>query len=89
MASFRDSDKIPAVALNMAVGLTLKYKIIFEKADNFQGLAGKVMGTPVNLKFREIVNVEKMTVLGDVTEELMESLAPMNPVSKIYKAGLS
>ena len=62
---------------------------VFEKADNFQGLAGKVMGTPVNLKFREIVNVDKMTVLGDVTEELMESLAPMNPVSKKYKGGLS
>ena len=62
---------------------------VFEKSDNFQELAGKVMGTPVNLKFRDIANVEKMTVLGDVTDELMEKLAPMNPVSKIYKGGLS
>ena len=62
---------------------------VFEKSDNFQELAGKVMGTPVNLKFRDIANVEKMTVLGDVTDELMESLAPMNPVSKGYKGGLS
>ena len=62
---------------------------VFEKSDNFQGLAGKVMGTPVNLKFREIANIEKMTVLGDVSDELMENLAPMNPVSKRYKGGLS
>ena len=62
---------------------------VFEKSDNFQELAGKVMGTPVNLKFRDISNVEKMTVLGDVSDELMENLAPMNPVSKGYKGGLS
>ena len=62
---------------------------VFEKSENFQGLAGKVMGTPVNLKFREIANIEKMTVLGDVSDELMENLAPMNPVSKRYKGGLS
>ena len=62
---------------------------VFEKSDNFQELAGKVMGTPVNLKFRDIANVEKMTVLGDVTDKLMEKLAPMNPVSKRYKGGLS
>ena len=62
---------------------------VFEKSDNFQGLAGKVMGTPVNLKFREIANIEKMTVLGDVSDELMENLAPMNPVSKRYKGGLN
>jgi hypothetical protein len=62
---------------------------VFEKSDNFQVLAGKVMGTPVNLKFREITNIEKMTVLGDVSDELMENLAPMNPVSKRYKGGLS
>ena len=62
---------------------------VFEKSDNFQELAGKVMGTPVNLKFRDISNVEKMTILGDVSDELMENLAPMNPVSKGYKGGLS
>ena len=62
---------------------------VFEKSDNFQELAGKVMGTPVNLKFRDVANVEKMTVLGDVTDELMEKLAPMNPVSRRYKGGLS
>ena len=47
------------------------------------------MGTPVNLKFLEIANIEKMTGLGDVTDELMETLAPMNPISKRYKGGLS
>ena len=47
------------------------------------------MGTPVNLKFREMVNIEKMTILGDVSDELMDNLAPMNPVSKVYKGGLS
>ena len=47
------------------------------------------MGTPVNLKFREIANIDKMTVLGYGSDELMENLAPMNPISKRYKGGLS
>ena len=30
-----------------------------------------------------------MTVLGDVSDDLMENLAPMNPISKRYKGGLA
>ena len=30
-----------------------------------------------------------MTVIIDVSDDLMENLAPMNPVSKRYKGGLS
>ena len=59
---------------------------VFEKSENFQGLAGKVMGTPVNLKFREIANIEKMTVLGDVSDELMENL---DKYLKDIKVGLA
>ena len=61
----------------------------FDNADSFKEIATKAIGTPVNLKFREIANIEKMTVLGDVSDELMENLAPMNPISKRYKGGLS
>ena len=34
---------------------------VFANAEGFEVLAGKVMGTPVNLKFRDLFTVEKMT----------------------------
>jgi len=52
-------------------------------------LAEKAIGTPVNLKFRELATIEKMTVLGEMTENLKTNLAAMNPVAKSYKGGLS
>ena len=61
----------------------------FDNVESFKEIATKAIGTPVNLKFREMANIEKMTVLGDVSDELMENLAPMNPISKRYQGGLS
>ena len=40
---------------------------IFESPDAFEQLANKVIGTPVNLKFGELFSVDKMTILGEVT----------------------
>ena len=34
-------------------------------------------------------NSGNMTVIMDVSDDLMENLTPMNPVSKRYKGGLS
>ena len=65
--------------------------LIEEFADvaSFQELASKAIGTPVNLKFREIAKFENMTVLGDVSDEIKENLSAMGPTFRSYKAGLN
>ena len=61
----------------------------FADVGSFQELASKAIGTPVNLKFREIAKFENMTVLGDVSEEIKENLSAMGPKFRSYKAGLN
>ena len=61
----------------------------FADVASFQELASKAIGTPVNLKFREISKFENMTVLGDVSEEIKENLSAMGPKFRTYKAGLN
>ena len=70
---------------------TQKATLVEEFADvaSFQELASKAIGTPVNLKFREISKFENMTVLGDVSEEIKENLSAMGPKFRSYKAGLN
>lgn len=62
---------------------------VFANAEGFEVLAGKVMGTPVNLKFRELFIVEKMTILGEPTESLKDTISVMSPVIKPYTGGLN
>ena len=61
----------------------------FVDVASFQELASKAIGTPVNLKFREIAKFENMTVLGDVSEEIKDNLLAMGPKFRTYKAGLN
>ena len=61
----------------------------FADVTSFQELASKAIGTPVNLKFREIAKFENMTVLGDVSEEIKENLSAMGPKFRTFKAGLN
>ena len=61
----------------------------FADVASFQELASKAIGTPVNLKFREIAKFENMTVLGGVSEEIKENLSAMGPKFRSYKAGLN
>ena len=61
----------------------------FADVASFQELASKAIGTPVNLKFREISKFENMTVLGDVSEEIKQNLSAMGPKFRSYKAGLN
>ena len=61
----------------------------FADVASFQELASKAIGTPVNLKFREIAKFENMTVLGDVSEEIKDNLSVMGPKFRSYKAGLN
>ena len=61
----------------------------FDDAESFKEIATKAIGTPVNLKFREITTFENMTILGDVSDEMKENLAAMGPKFRTYKAGLN
>ena len=62
---------------------------VFANAKGFELLAGKVVGTPVNLKFRDLFTVEKMTILGEPTENLKEKISVMNPTIKKYTGGIN
>ena len=61
----------------------------FDNAESFKEIATKAIGTPVNLKFRELTTFENMTILGDVSDEMQEMLAAMGPKFRTYKAGLN
>jgi|TARA_B100000214_G_scaffold371846_1_gene348987 hypothetical protein len=61
----------------------------FDNAESFKEIATKAIGTPVNLKFREITTFDNMTILGDVSDEMKENLAAMGPKFRTYKAGLN
>ena len=61
----------------------------FDNVESFKELATKAIGTPVNLKFREITTFENMTILGDVSNEMKDNLAAMGPKFRTYKAGLN
>ena len=61
----------------------------FDNAESFKEVATKAIGTPVNLKFRELTTFENMTILGDVSDEMQEMLAAMGPKYRTYKAGLN
>ena len=61
----------------------------FDNAESFKEIATKAIGTPVNLKFREITTFENMTILGDVSDEMHEMLTAMGPKFRTYKAGLN
>ena len=41
----------------------------FDNAESFKEIATKAIGTPVNLKFREITNFDNMTILYNVSYE--------------------
>ena len=60
-----------------------------DNAESFKEIATKAIGTPVNLKFREITTFENMTILGDVSYEMKENLAAMGPKFRTFKAGLN
>ena len=61
----------------------------FDNVESFKEIATKAIGTPVNLKFRELTTFENMTILGDISDEMKENLAAMGPKFRTYKAGLN
>ena len=56
-------------------------------SDAWEALATKVIGSPVNIKFNDYFVIEQLTVLGEASESLRETIRPMNPVFRSYVAG--
>ncbi len=62
---------------------------IFKDAISWEKLADKVIGTPVNIKFNSLFIIEKMTVLGELTDNLEEKLKAAGPMVKNYVGGIN
>ena len=62
---------------------------VFEDSSAFAELGGKVIGTPINLQFRELVTIESLTVLGSISDEFREKLKPMGAKVRTYLDGFS
>tara|TARA_B100000989_G_scaffold294529_1_gene273823 strand:+ start:717 stop:1103 length:387 start_codon:yes stop_codon:yes gene_type:complete len=62
---------------------------VSKSSDAWEKLASQVIGSPVNVKFNEFFTIEKLTILGNVSDSFKEKVGPMNPVSKVHTAGFS
>lgn len=62
---------------------------VFENAAAFQGLGDKILGSPINLRFQELFQIESLTVLGAVSDEFKTKPQPMNPTFKTYLGGIN
>jgi hypothetical protein len=62
---------------------------VFENTAAFQGLGDKILGSPINLRFHELFQIESLTVLGAVSDEFKTKLQPMNPTFKTYLGGIN
>ena len=62
---------------------------VFNDSISWEKLADKVIGTPVNIKFNSLFIIEKMTVLGELTDDLEEKLQAAGPMVKNYVGGIN
>tara|TARA_B100001059_G_scaffold78850_1_gene76663 strand:+ start:392 stop:925 length:534 start_codon:yes stop_codon:yes gene_type:complete len=62
---------------------------VFKNANAFQELGGKVLGSPINLKFQKLFKIESLNVLGEISEEFKTKLQPMKPIFKSYAGGIN
>ena len=62
---------------------------VFRDSISWEKLADKVIGTPVNIKFNSLFIIEKMTVLGELTDNLEEKLQAAGPMVKNYVGGIN
>ena len=62
---------------------------VFKNSDVWEDLGNKVLGSPINIRFRELFEIEKLTVLGDINDSFKEKMQPMNPIIKTYVGGIN
>tara|TARA_B100000214_G_scaffold82299_1_gene55871 strand:- start:2453 stop:2836 length:384 start_codon:yes stop_codon:yes gene_type:complete len=61
----------------------------FENSNIWEDLGNKVLGSPINIRFKELFKVEKLTVLGEINDSFKEKLQAMNPIIKSYVGGIN
>ena len=62
---------------------------VFKNSDVWEEFGNKVIGSPINIRFRELFEIEKLTVLGDINDSFREKIQPMNPIIKTYVGGIN
>ena len=62
---------------------------VFKNSNVWEELGNKVLGSPINLRFRELFKIEQLTVLGDVNESFKKKFEPMHPLIKSYVGGIN
>ena len=45
---------------------------VFQNSNVWEELGNKIIGSPVNIRFMELFNVEKLSVLGEINEKFFE-----------------
>ena len=61
---------------------------VFKNSNVWEELGNKIIGSPVNIRFMELFNVEKLSVLGEINESFQEKIKGLNPVVKSYVGGI-
>ena len=61
---------------------------VFENSNVWEELGNKVLGSPINIRFKELFQIEKLTVLGNINEAFEKKIKPMNPTIKSYIGGI-
>ena len=61
---------------------------VFKNSNVWEELGNKIIGSPVNIRFMELFNVEKLSVLGEINESFKEKIKGLNPVIKTYVGGI-
>ena len=61
---------------------------VFKNSNVWEELGNKIIGSPVNIRFMELFNVEKLSVLGEINEGFKEKISGLNPVVKSYVGGI-
>ena len=62
---------------------------VFESSKYWEELGGKVIGSPIFSKLNELFKIEKLTVLGDISEVWKTKIQALNPIIKTYVGGIN
>ena len=62
---------------------------IFEDSKDWEELGDKVLGSPIFVKLNKLFKIEKITVLGDISEAWKTKIQAMNPTVQSYIGGIN
>ena len=61
---------------------------VFKNSNVWEELGNKIIGSPVNIRFMELFNVENLSVLWEINEGFKEKISGLNPIIKSYVGGI-